>query len=204
MPNQSSPLFHVIKLRRKATRDQTNNLAVGLEDTQRGQYVEFPFDTNEEKLGVLTPLHGDVLGVFLKVVPLGIISWLVPAHDGFPCSLYRTGCVHPLLNRLPLNGFRQKLPGLLALLHILRPMSINRSIALRHTPRTSCNPCGVACGLNRIDQTRAVKKSCNLLDHTCNVCPSMNFGTRMPFCDCLLYTSPSPRDQRGSRMPSSA
>ena len=24
------------------------------------------------------------------------------------------------------------------------------------------------------------------------------------FCICLLYTSPSPRDQRGSRMPSSA
>ena len=23
-------------------------------------------------------------------------------------------------------------------------------------------------------------------------------------CNCLLYTSPSPRDQRGSRMPSSA
>ena len=26
----------------------------------------------------------------------------------------------------------------------------------------------------------------------------------MPFPSCLLYTSPSPRDQRGSRMPSSA
>ena len=26
----------------------------------------------------------------------------------------------------------------------------------------------------------------------------------LPLCDCLLYTSPSPRDQRGSRMPSSA
>ena len=25
-----------------------------------------------------------------------------------------------------------------------------------------------------------------------------------PFVSCLLYTSPSPRDQRGSRMPSSA
>ena len=25
-----------------------------------------------------------------------------------------------------------------------------------------------------------------------------------PYKDCLLYTSPSPRDQRGSRMPSSA
>ena len=29
-----------------------------------------------------------------------------------------------------------------------------------------------------------------------------NIGTRL--ADCLLYTSPSPRDQRGSRMPSSA
>ena len=28
-------------------------------------------------------------------------------------------------------------------------------------------------------------------------------GTSLKF-DCLLYTSPSPRDQRGSRMPSSA
>ena len=29
-------------------------------------------------------------------------------------------------------------------------------------------------------------------------------GTGIPFKNCLLYTSPSPRDQRGSRMPSSA
>ena len=28
--------------------------------------------------------------------------------------------------------------------------------------------------------------------------------TLFEFQDCLLYTSPSPRDQRGSRMPSSA
>ena len=30
--------------------------------------------------------------------------------------------------------------------------------------------------------------------------PTINYG----ISDCLLYTSPSPRDQRGSRMPSSA
>ena len=29
-------------------------------------------------------------------------------------------------------------------------------------------------------------------------------GFRTHVFDCLLYTSPSPRDQRGSRMPSSA
>ena len=29
-------------------------------------------------------------------------------------------------------------------------------------------------------------------------------GKNAHFLDCLLYTSPSPRDQRGSRMPSSA
>ena len=31
-----------------------------------------------------------------------------------------------------------------------------------------------------------------------------DFGRRMSWSSCLLYTSPSPRDQRGSRMPSSA
>ena len=45
-------------------------------------------------------------------------------------------------------------------------------------------------------------------------CPMMPYGTNSPLCYavtrnipnriCLLYTSPSPRDQRGSRMPSSA
>ena len=29
-------------------------------------------------------------------------------------------------------------------------------------------------------------------------------GAKVLFCDCLLYTSPSPRDKRQSRMPSSA
>ena len=30
------------------------------------------------------------------------------------------------------------------------------------------------------------------------------YRDHMLWSDCLLYTSPSPRDQRGSRMPSSA
>ena len=36
--------------------------------------------------------------------------------------------------------------------------------------------------------------------------PGLNalFGLEYEKYDCLLYTSPSPRDQRGSRMPSSA
>ena len=32
----------------------------------------------------------------------------------------------------------------------------------------------------------------------------LEFDRQKEFQDCLLYTSPSPRDQRGSRMPSSA
>ena len=36
-------------------------------------------------------------------------------------------------------------------------------------------------------------------------CSHYNSGASSAFdIDCLLYTSPSPRDQRGSRMPSSA
>ena len=38
-------------------------------------------------------------------------------------------------------------------------------------------------------------------DHSDN---SVIFVTQAPYKTCLLYTSPSPRDQRGSRMPSSA
>ena len=34
--------------------------------------------------------------------------------------------------------------------------------------------------------------------------PGLAFGTGTHATTCLLYTSPSPRDQRGSRMPSSA
>ena len=37
------------------------------------------------------------------------------------------------------------------------------------------------------------------------IAASLGFGPEaLIFCSCLLYTSPSPRDQRGSRMPSSA
>ena len=35
-------------------------------------------------------------------------------------------------------------------------------------------------------------------------CYNPEAAYRTPNLDCLLYTSPSPRDQRGSRMPSSA
>ena len=37
-----------------------------------------------------------------------------------------------------------------------------------------------------------------------NVVIERSFGAPRTTKDCLLYTSPSPRDQRGSRMPSSA
>ena len=62
-------------------RDQTNNLAVGLEDNQRGQYVELPFDTSEQQLRVLISLHIAILIVLLEVVPLGIITRLVPVYN---------------------------------------------------------------------------------------------------------------------------
>ena len=42
-------------------------------------------------------------------------------------------------------------------------------------------------------------------DPDCSVILTLAGSTSAGGCmDCLLYTSPSPRDQRGSRMPSSA
>ena len=45
-----------------------------------------------------------------------------------------------------------------------------------------------------------------VVDHekTANDPPGSVEVDPVPVSDCLLYTSPSPRDQRGSRMPSSA
>ena len=47
----------------------------------------------------------------------------------------------------------------------------------------------------------AIKKARSL--QALGVKPGDHVGILLPTC-CLLYTSPSPRDQRGSRMPSSA
>ena len=52
----------------------------------------------------------------------------------------------------------------------------------------------------------------NLTVYEANRYAKLNPGTtfifrrrdKIQFMNCLLYTSPSPRDQRGSRMPSSA
>ena len=57
---------------------------------------------------------------------------------------------------------------------------------------------------SEIDPTLTFRRSCR--EGICGSC-AMNIdgtNTLACLCGCLLYTSPSPRDQRGSRMPSSA
>ena len=166
---------------------------------------ELPFETGEEKLGVLIPLHGDVLEVFLKVVPLGITSWWVPAIFHAPstepvaCILFSTGC--PCMAAMNQSqAFRTSPPF---------PAHIDKF--LDHTPPFPTN-------LLRTEWVRSWSQShrsnpeqprkLGIYSTIINFCPSINFGTHMLFCDmnmdCLLYTSPSPRDLSTSRMPSSA
>ena len=56
--------------------------------------------------------------------------------------------------------------------------------------------------LNLFDQLHSQGITIVLVTHEDNVAQRAKKIAR--FRDCLLYTSPSPRDQRGSRMPSSA
>jgi len=65
--------------------------------------------------------------------------------------------------------------------------------------------------LEKPDNEHAQKQVMEMLDHGYYDYDEVNiFGTGIGFggtrnsTSCLLYTSPSPRDQRGSRMPSSA
>ena len=67
------------------------------------------------------------------------------------------------------------------------------------------------------ETTTGVHRLKGMLESNCLKVPAINvndsvtkskndnkYGCRHSLNDCLLYTSPSPRDQRGSRMPSSA
>jgi len=56
-------------------------------------------------------------------------------------------------------------------------------------------------GIKVIELSSHVKRY--LLEKYANRCQKCGWG-RINTYTCLLYTSPSPRDQRGSRMPSSA
>ena len=64
------------------------------------------------------------------------------------------------------------------------------------------------CVLGRVDdgrrQRQLVLQSCNLHLRSTAVVTTDRLHVRQPFRDCLLYTSPSPRDRQKSRMPSSA
>ena len=54
-------------------------------------------------------------------------------------------------------------------------------------------------------QVKDLTKHYSLGTQTVEALRGVSFGIEQgEFIACLLYTSPSPRDQRGSRMPSSA
>ena len=60
-------------------------------------------------------------------------------------------------------------------------------------------------GFHAMQMMRAIKRQKGTLDGSYVYLSGwMVAGLRNRFGHCLLYTSPSPRDQRGSRMPSSA
>ena len=58
--------------------------------------------------------------------------------------------------------------------------------------------------LHRLPEDQALLKSYGAQTVVCELQGNLFFGTTDQLYNCLLYTSPSPRDQRGSRMPSSA
>ena len=85
----------------------------------------------------------------------------------------------------------------------LQQGDVIRHLAHRHEPPVPKGPIRVV-GLT--ENALAVDKPPGLPMHPCG---SYHHNTltsllREDFTTCLLYTSPSPRDQRGSRMPSSA
>ena len=63
---------------------------------------------------------------------------------------------------------------------------------------------GLAASMGAVLLAAGAEKKRSALPHARIMIHQLSGGMRGTFSDCLLYTSPSPRDQRGSRMPSSA
>ena len=80
-------------------------------------------------------------------------------------------------------------------------MSFNVDHKKKHSPREPCCaslvPSATFFG-RKFDLLQPDTLSCDVLIYP------LTMGSRAASRSCLLYTSPSPRDQRGSRMPSSA
>ena len=70
--------------------------------------------------------------------------------------------------------------------------------------RTLLKSTGAAIAVIAFGTSAANAQTCEIAELTSAVGESYLQAQNLLFVDCLLYTSPSPRDQRGSRMPSSA
>ena len=87
--------------------------------------------------------------------------------------------------------------------------TISNLAAGSYTPTvTDANGCVQAGNAISINEPVALSVTETITDATCNGLSdgsiSLNISGGTGAYTCLLYTSPSPRDQRGSRMPSSA
>ena len=89
-------------------------------------------------------------------------------------------------------------------------MSVKYGMVIDLHKCVGCGSCALACKAENNTQARANKQSFNWADFVMKTegeFPNTTY-VQMPVlcnhCDCLLYTSPSPRDGLLSRMPSSA
>ena len=123
----------------------------------------------------------------------GVEQTIVPAA-GFPLTL------------LPGRGIQRKITtdNIGSILGLLRAFATSSSLLREHRPEVvvalggyASVPAGLWAVLLRVPIVVAEQNAVPGLANTI-------IGRFAKECACLLYTSPSPRDQRGSRMPSSA
>ena len=81
--------------------------------------------------------------------------------------------------------------------NLYRKLSQNHDVWII-APENNCSGMSAAISFLKDTQIRQVEERIYAVDGTPADC------TYFGLLGCLLYTSPSPRDQRGSRMPSSA
>ena len=143
-----------------------------------------------------TNVGGDLV---LNVTATGISSCLFESFDQERYSIhYNDGSIEPLTkDQVTLSSAAQ----------VITFTGLTASQSSNVTVNTTVKKIGITNKnkiLTRSSKVEVTKSAAGVSTSISATTQSDFYGTRIQDRDCLLYTSPSPRDMRRSRMPSSA
>ena len=179
--------------------------------TYIAEYLHFYGGAADKIHGETLPIDKPDMFVFTAREPLGVIAAIVPWNSQMFLSATKIGPALAAGNTIVLKASEQASAPLLAFGKLVEQAGIPKGVLNIITGHG--DPCGRALtshpDVARVAFTGGPQSAKHIIRNSAENFAevSLELGGKSPFIvfdDCLLYTSPSPRDLSTSRMPSSA